>query len=244
MFWFKLLSGTLPHTGILMLLWFLSLSLLDDWKEKDRRRMAIMILSSFPVQLEEYWHHALRKDPQSMKCKHLGSSFPPDSSAITQPGVNGTHLTEQERDVLQPKGESLGMLWRGFKHRFSPSKTLHICFDPVAPCIWITWTREEAPNSQDKEAVNAAECDRDEWVKWNASPSPSVAKKWRGKLYLHRHAHVHMCIHTNNRIFLYLPPRVDICVRPITSSRLHLYFEIILIFVNDNCRPSASISDD
>ena len=63
-----------------------------------------MILSSFPVQLEEYWHHALQKAPQSMKCKHLGSSFPPESSTIAQPGVNGTHLTEQEKDVLQPKG--------------------------------------------------------------------------------------------------------------------------------------------
>ena len=67
-----------------------------------------MILSSFPVQLEEYWHHTPQKAPHSMKCKHLGSSFPPDSSAIAQTRVNSTHLTQQERDVLQTQMRVFG----------------------------------------------------------------------------------------------------------------------------------------
>jgi hypothetical protein len=125
-----------------MLPWFLSLSLLVDWK-KDRRRMAIMKLSSFPVPLEEYWHHILQKTSQSIMCNHLCSSFPPDSSPVGEAGFNSTHLTEYERGFqwaqrLVPRkcqGEDSN---RG---SLAPNPCTYLLF-LLVPCFPITCIRE------------------------------------------------------------------------------------------------------
>lgn len=78
------------------MLWLQPASLLVDWK-KDRRKVAVMTLSSFPVPLEEYCHHILQKTSQSVIFNR--NSFPPDSRLVGELGLNNTYVTEQERDL-------------------------------------------------------------------------------------------------------------------------------------------------